>query len=103
MFFLNFSLITDWLCDFFGKWVSAKNARVDVGEIDPTCQFHQRFLRTFFVRTSFFLVSFGFGAQISYKKRARKMLMKLTAGECFRQCQQMSHLGECHMKHLKVS
>ncbi len=28
-----------------------KNARVNVGEIDPRCQFHQRLMRKFFVRT----------------------------------------------------
>jgi len=54
----------------------------------PGCQFHQRFTCAFFVRKSFFgsffLVSNPkpsfviFGAKILYKKRARKMLMKLT-------------------------
>jgi len=47
------------------------------------CQFHQCFTRAFFVRTSFFLVTFQVWCQISYEKRARKTLMKLMAGVNF--------------------
>jgi len=50
------------------------------------CLFHQRFSRAFFVRTSFRQIFYSYiwlGAKISYKKRARLTLMKLTAGVYF--------------------
>ncbi len=52
------------------------------------CHFHQRFLRAFFVRTSFWqlfssYIRLGLGAKILYKKCARLTLMKLTTGVNF--------------------
>jgi hypothetical protein len=43
------------------------------------CQFHQHFTCAFFVRKCFSLVTFWQKKALSYKKRAHKMLMKLTS------------------------
>jgi len=57
-----------------------------LGTSSIRCQFHQHFTCSFFVRTSFRQIFYSYiwlGTKISYKKRARLTLMKLTPGVNF--------------------
>jgi len=59
------------------SWTVIKSKQV----IDRTwCQFHQRFLRVFFVRTSSSLVTWKLPKLHLYEEFVRIMLMKLTTG-----------------------
>ncbi len=67
-------------------WAPPSSAQTDqqlvmLRFVPVRCQFHQCFSRAFLYERPFFLLRFGFDPKISYEKRARKTLLKLTAKE----------------------